>query len=69
MSLPWQQYLLAGGQLDRASWRRQNVNQLIEALYTGIHREKSWVRFGISPFGIGRPRPPPCRHRRLQPVR
>ncbi|MNK70371.1 hypothetical protein D3C87_897890 [compost metagenome] len=51
----WQQYLLAGGQLDRASWRRQNVNQLIEALYTGIHREKSWVRFGISPFGIGRP--------------
>lgn len=51
----WQQYLLSGGQLDRASWRRQNVNQLIEALYTGIHREKSWVRFGISPFGIGRP--------------
>ncbi|CDG80693.1 uncharacterised BCR, COG1649 family protein [Janthinobacterium agaricidamnosum NBRC 102515 = DSM 9628] len=51
----WQQYLLSGGQLDRASWRRQNVNQLIETLYTGIHREKSWVRFGISPFGIGRP--------------
>ncbi|WP_426078412.1 glycoside hydrolase family 10 protein [Janthinobacterium sp. PSPC3-1] len=56
----WQQYLLGGGQLDRAAWRRQNVNQLIEGLYTGIHREKSWVRFGISPFGIGRPnlRPP-----------
>ena len=56
----WQQYLLGGGQLDRAGWRRQNVNQLIEGLYTGIHREKSWVRFGISPFGIGRPnlRPP-----------
>jgi uncharacterized lipoprotein YddW (UPF0748 family) len=56
----WQRYLAGGGQLDRASWRRQNVNQLIEAIYTGIHREKSWVRFGISPFGIGRPdrRPP-----------
>ena len=56
----WQRYLATGGQLDRASWRRQNVNQLIEAMYTGIHREKSWVRFGISPFGIGRPdrRPP-----------
>ncbi|MFM9436806.1 uncharacterized lipoprotein YddW (UPF0748 family) [Janthinobacterium sp. CG_23.3] len=56
----WQRYLLAGGKLERASWRRENVNQLIEALYTGIHREKSWVRFGISPFGIGRPdrRPP-----------
>jgi uncharacterized lipoprotein YddW (UPF0748 family) len=56
----WQRYVQAGGKLDRASWRRQNVNQLIEALYTGIHREKAWVRFGISPFGIGRPdrRPP-----------
>jgi uncharacterized lipoprotein YddW (UPF0748 family) len=51
----WQRYLLAGGTLDRPHWRRQNVNALIEALYTGIHREKSWVRFGISPFGIGRP--------------
>ncbi|MET0322890.1 MAG: family 10 glycosylhydrolase [Duganella sp.] len=51
----WQHYLLGGGLLDRPHWRRQNVNRLIEALYTGIHREKSWVRFGISPFGIGRP--------------
>ncbi|OFA05599.1 glycoside hydrolase family 10 protein [Duganella sp. HH101] len=56
----WQHYLLGGGTLDRAGWRRQNVNSLIEALYLGIHKEKSWVRFGISPFGIGRPdrRPP-----------
>jgi uncharacterized lipoprotein YddW (UPF0748 family) len=51
----WQRYVLGGGQLERADWRRQNVNQLIEALYTGIHREKSWVRFGVSPFGVGRP--------------
>ena len=51
----WQRYLLAGGKLDRAGWRRQNVNHLIEALYTGIHREKSWVLFGISPFGLGKP--------------
>jgi hypothetical protein len=36
------------------------VNHLIEGMYEGIHREKSWVRFGISPFGLGRPdrRPP-----------
>jgi uncharacterized lipoprotein YddW (UPF0748 family) len=56
----WQRYLLGGGKLERADWRRQNVNRLIEAMYKGIHREKSWVRFGISPFGIGRPdrRPP-----------
>jgi len=56
----WERYLLGGGKLDRASWRRDNVNRLIEAMYKGIHREKSWVRFGISPFGLGRPdrRPP-----------
>jgi uncharacterized lipoprotein YddW (UPF0748 family) len=56
----WQRYQQAGGKLDRASWRRENVNKLIEAIYTNVHREKSWVRFGVSPFGIGRPdrRPP-----------
>ena len=51
----WERYLSGGGKLDRASWRRQNVDHLIEDMYTGIHREKSWVRFGISPFGLGRP--------------
>ncbi|WUR13203.1 family 10 glycosylhydrolase [[Empedobacter] haloabium] len=56
----WQRYVQGGGKLDRPSWRRQNVDKLIEAIYTGIHREKAWVKFGISPFGIGRPdrRPP-----------
>jgi uncharacterized lipoprotein YddW (UPF0748 family) len=56
----WKRYVAGGGKLDKASWRRDNVNRLIEALYTGIHHEKSWVRFGISPFGLGRPdrRPP-----------
>ncbi|WP_229483690.1 glycoside hydrolase family 10 protein [Massilia horti] len=56
----WQRYVASGGTLDRAAWRRQNVNKLIEAMYQGIHREKNWVRFGISPFGLGRPdrRPP-----------
>ena len=51
----WQRYVQGGGKLDRASWRRQNVNGLIEALYKGIHAEKSWVRFGVSPFGLGKP--------------
>jgi uncharacterized lipoprotein YddW (UPF0748 family) len=56
----WQSYLLGGGTLSRADWRRQNVNALVESLHAGIHREKPWVRFGISPFGLGRPdrRPP-----------
>ena len=56
----WQAYLAKGGQLTRADWRRQNVNVLIEKIYKSIHREKNWVRFGISPFGLGKPsqRPP-----------
>ena len=56
----WDRYRAGGGKLERASWRRDNVNRLIEAMYHGIHGEKRWVKFGISPFGIGRPdrRPP-----------
>jgi uncharacterized lipoprotein YddW (UPF0748 family) len=56
----WQAYVAAGGGLARADWRRQNVNALIERIHAEVHREKPWVRFGISPFGLGRPdrRPP-----------
>ncbi len=56
----WQAYLAIGGKLARADWRRQNVNTLIEKIYTGIKRDKPHVKFGISPFGIGKPekRPP-----------
>ncbi|WP_307735330.1 glycoside hydrolase family 10 protein [Massilia soli] len=56
----WDRYVRGGGKLDRAHWRRDNVNRLIKEIYAGVHREKSWVRFGISPFGIARPdrRPP-----------
>ncbi len=56
----WSRYLLGGGQLKRADWRRKNVDQLMERVYREVHREKSWVKVGISPFGIGRPdrRPP-----------
>lgn len=57
---PWQAYLASGGTLGRADWRRDNVDRLISRIYREVHREKPWVRFGISPFGIGRPdrRPP-----------
>jgi uncharacterized lipoprotein YddW (UPF0748 family) len=51
----WQAYLLAGGKLARPDWRRQNVNELVERIHVAIHREKSWMKFGISPFGLGRP--------------
>lgn len=35
-------------------WRRQNVNDLIQTIYTAIKTSKPWVQFGISPFGIWR---------------
>jgi uncharacterized lipoprotein YddW (UPF0748 family) len=56
----WQKFLAGGGALGRADWRRQNVNGLIERLNQAIHAQKPWLKFGISPFGLGRPdrRPP-----------
>jgi uncharacterized lipoprotein YddW (UPF0748 family) len=35
-------------------WRRENVNIIIEELYTTIKTIKPWVQFGISPFGVWR---------------
>lgn len=39
---------------QRADWRRNNVNKLIQELRQAITVTKPWVRFGISPFGIYR---------------
>lgn len=35
-----------------ADWRRDNVNLLIRDLHNAIRKQKPWVRFGVSPFGI-----------------
>lgn len=51
----WQRYTKSGGVLSRADWRRQHVNHLVENIAHRIRQEKSWVKFGISPFGIGKP--------------
>ncbi len=51
----WQRYVQVGGTLARDDWRRSNVNSLVQRLAQGIHLLKPWVRFGISPFGLGRP--------------
>jgi uncharacterized lipoprotein YddW (UPF0748 family) len=37
-----------------ADWRRNNVNQLVRDLNMAIKKEKSYVKFGISPFGVWR---------------
>lgn len=40
------------GFTNRADWRRDNVNLLIEAVADSLRRVKPWVKFGVSPFGI-----------------
>lgn len=47
-------YAKFGGGMNRNDWRRHNVDLLIEQLNKTIKREKPWVRFGVSPFGIWR---------------
>ncbi|MGC1394649.1 MAG: family 10 glycosylhydrolase [Coleofasciculaceae cyanobacterium] len=55
----YKDYQINGGKLSLADWRRDNVNQLIQRLSTGIRNTKPTVKFGISPFGIYRPGQPP----------
>ncbi len=38
--------------LERADWRRDNVNQMVKDVYRTIKSAKPWVRFGISPAGV-----------------
>src|SRR5205085_43385 len=57
-NVSWQKYG-AGGKLSRDDWRRQNVNAFVERAYKSIKSVKPWVKFGISPFGIWRPKNPP----------
>lgn len=43
-----------GNDMTLGDWRRSNVNMLIENIHTIIARQKPWIRFGISSFGIHR---------------
>jgi uncharacterized lipoprotein YddW (UPF0748 family) len=54
----WQEYRNGGGKLSRDDWRRASVNTFIERVYKAIKREKHYVKFGLSPFGIWRPNHP-----------
>lgn len=47
-------YAKFGGGKNRNDWRRENVDKLIEQISRTIRSTKSWVRFGVSPFGIWR---------------
>jgi uncharacterized lipoprotein YddW (UPF0748 family) len=54
----WQKYGANSG-LSRADWRRRNVDTFIQRINRSIHAEKPWMKFGLSPFGIWRPKHPP----------
>ncbi|MDE2147963.1 MAG: family 10 glycosylhydrolase, partial [Burkholderiales bacterium] len=51
----YDRYRAGGGLLARDDWRRANVDGLVESLSRTVHATKPWVRFGVSPFGLGRP--------------
>ena len=55
----WEAYTNEGGTLSREDWRRSHVNTFVERVYKGIKNEKKYVKFGLSPFGIWRPKNPP----------
>ena len=55
----WEKAVQAGTTLERNDWRRENINRLVLQISKDIKKIKPWVKFGISPFGIGRPGKPP----------
>ena len=54
----WKKYGVTTG-LTREDWRRHNVDIFMETIYLNVKSEKPWVKVGISPFGIWRPKNPP----------
>lgn len=48
----FQKYGAVYGSVD--DWRRNNNDQLIEALSIAVKKKKPFVKFGISPFGVWR---------------
>jgi uncharacterized lipoprotein YddW (UPF0748 family) len=55
----WEAYQTGGGKLARDDWRRNAVNTFVARMYREVKATKSWVKVGISPFGIWRPGNPP----------
>jgi uncharacterized lipoprotein YddW (UPF0748 family) len=54
-SRTYRAYRTRGGELSLGDWRRRNVDMLVRDFYAAVKKEKSWVKVGISPFGIWRP--------------
>lgn len=54
-SVTYARYVKGGGALSRGDWRRKNVDDFVHEFYTAVHKVKSHVKVGVSPFGIWRP--------------
>lgn len=52
-------YAAHGEGLSRSDWRRRNVDTFVAELGRAVHALEPWVRVGIAPFGIWRPKHPP----------
>lgn len=50
-SADYQAYIKNGGKLSQEDWRRENVNQLVQLVYSSIKAVDPTVQFGISPQG------------------
>lgn len=51
-SKSYARYREAGGKLDLADWRRDNVNHLIACVSQAVKSIRPGTMFGVSPFGI-----------------
>ncbi|AWX43297.1 N-acetylmuramoyl-L-alanine amidase [Flagellimonas maritima] len=49
-SITFKTYGLQNQRLD--DWRRSNVDSLVKKVHRSIRKNKPWVQFGISPFGV-----------------
>lgn len=38
--------------MSLGDWRRENINKMVASVYNMIQKEKPYVTFGVSPFGI-----------------
>ena len=54
----WKRYGAGRGFTDRDAWRRANIDDFVQELYTGVKAIKPTMVVGISPFGIWRPGSP-----------
>jgi len=58
-SAAYNAYRRKGGKLGLRDWRRDQINGFVNKLYRSVKATKPWVKVGISPFGIWRPKNPP----------